>query len=74
MGVAIPFRTDCPVCKEEIEIASKDKKGTQTTCPSCRASLEVTSLDPLVLRLAYDDPEMEKKFWKTHRTVWNDWW
>lgn len=74
MSVVILSQADCPVCSNETEIKPESKKEDRMTCFCCGASLKITNLAPPTLCLAYDDPEMERRFWKTHRTIWNDWW
>lgn len=45
----------CPLCRENVHIASHMKVGSRVICTGCDAQLEIVSLIPLELDWPYDN-------------------
>lgn len=66
-----PKSAKCPICRDDIVLGSRAKKGNKVVCSGCDAQLEIVSLLPIELDWPYDggfdyyfrgDDSLEERF------------
>jgi uncharacterized protein YbaR (Trm112 family) len=63
-------KVNCPNCKHELVLTSRVPIDTWLVCPNCNVDLVVTDLNPYVLEVALDGPEVAglpyRLMWRGH--------